>query len=205
MFLDEIGEMPATVQSRLLRVLQERVVTPLGSTEVYPVDVKLISATNRNLKDEVAEGRFRQDLYYRISGLNIELPSLRQRQDKRKLISYVHERLRLEEPGPALSEEMLALLEGHPWPGNMRQLVHVLKVGMAMADGDELEDWHLPDDFFDDLQTSAQVSEAQSEPESYDVLIPKLLAQTQGNVSQTAKLAGVSRNTVYKYAKEKSL
>lgn len=205
LFLDEIGEMPATVQSRLLRVLQERVVTPLGSTEVYPVDVKLISATNRNLKDEVAEGRFRQDLYYRISGLNIELPSLRQRQDKRKLISYVHERLRIEEPGPALSEEMLALLEGHPWPGNMRQLVHVLKVGMAMADGDELEDWHLPDDFFDDLQTSAQVSEAQSEPESYDVLIPKLLAQTQGNVSQTAKLAGVSRNTVYKYAKEKSL
>lgn len=205
LFLDEIGEMPATVQSRLLRVLQERVVTPLGSTEVYPVDVKLISATNRNLKDEVAEGRFRQDLYYRISGLNIELPSLRQRQDKRKLISYVHERLRLEEPGPALSEEMLALLEGHPWPGNMRQLVHVLKVGMAMADGDELEDWHLPDDFFDDLQTSAQVSEVQSEPESYDVLIPKLLAQTQGNVSQTAKLAGVSRNTVYKYAKEKSL
>ncbi|MEC8080304.1 MAG: sigma 54-interacting transcriptional regulator, partial [Pseudomonadota bacterium] len=205
LFLDEIGEMPATVQSRLLRVLQERVVTPLGSTEVYPVDVKLISATNRNLKDEVAEGRFRQDLYYRISGLNIELPSLRQRQDKRKLISYVHERLRIEEPGPALSEEMLALLEGHPWPGNMRQLVHVLKVGMAMADGDELEDWHLPDDFFDDLQTSAQVSEEQSEPESYDVLIPKLLAQTQGNVSQTAKLAGVSRNTVYKYAKEKSL
>ena len=199
LFLDEIGEMPLTVQSRLLRVLQERVVTPLGSTDVYPVDVKLISATNRHLKDEVAEGRFREDLYYRISGLNIELPSLRTRQDKRQLISYVHERLRKEEPGPVLSPALLDLLAQHPWPGNMRQLVHVLKVGMAMADGDELEDWHLPDDFFDDLTRQAE-PEVQ---ESYDVLIPKLLAQTHGNVSQTAKLAGVSRNTVYKYAKEK--
>lgn len=202
LFLDEIGEMPATVQSRLLRVLQERVVTPLGSTEMYPVDVKLISATNRHLKDEVAEGRFREDLYYRISGLNIELPSLRLRQDKRQLISYVHERLRLEEPGPALTEELLGLLERHPWPGNMRQLVHVLKVGMAMADGDELEEWHLPNDFFEDLQRGMDESNAATEHEAYDVLIPRLLAQTNGNVSKTAKLAGVSRNTVYKYAKD---
>lgn len=207
LFLDEIGEMPIAVQSRLLRVLQERVVTPLGSTEAYPVDVKLISATNRHLKEEVAEGRFRQDLYYRISGLNIELPALKLRQDKRELIAYVHERLRTEEPGPALTEAMLDLLEEHPWPGNMRQLVHVLKVGMAMADEDELEEWHLPDDFFDDLNNSADqddagVSHSDTSKEPIEETIARLLEEHQGNVSRTAKAAGVSRNTVYKYVRQ---
>lgn len=209
LFLDEIGEMPMAVQSRLLRVLQERVVTPLGSTEAFPVDIKLISATNRTLKDEVKEGRFRQDLYYRISGLNIELPALRERTDKAELIKYLHERLRKEEPGPALSQAMLDLLVTHPWPGNMRQLAHVLKVGMAMADEEELEEWHLPDDFFDDLDSMSQTDDAlqvasSSEPEEpLEDLIPKLLHEFKGNVSQTAKTAGVSRNTVYKYAKLK--
>ena len=206
LFLDEIGEMPIAVQSRLLRVLQERVVTPLGSTEVYPVDIKLVSATNRKLKDEVQAGRFRQDLYYRISGLNIELPSLRQRQDKAALIRYLHNRLRREEPGPELTTAMLTLLEQHPWPGNMRQLAHTLKVGMAMADGDELEEWHLPDDFFDDLAmpiVPAQEMQEQQQDEPLERLIPRLLSENKGNVSQTAKLAGVSRNTVYKYAKLK--
>lgn len=208
LFLDEIGEMPMPVQSRLLRVLQERVVTPLGSTDVFPVDIKLISATNRILKEEVKEGRFRQDLYYRISGLNIELPALRERSDKAALIQYLHHRLRLEEPGPALSQDMLELLARHPWPGNMRQLAHVLKVGMAMADEATLEDWHLPDDFFDDLDAATQftATDARSMPEQdepLDRLIPRLLTEFKGNVSQTAKTAGVSRNTVYKYAKLK--
>ncbi len=207
LFLDEIGEMPIAVQSRLLRVLQERVVTPLGSTEAYPVDVKLISATNRHLKEEVAEGRFRQDLYYRISGLNIELPALKLRQDKRELIAYVHERLRAEEPGPALSDAMLDLLEVHPWPGNMRQLVHVLKVGMAMADEDELEEWHLPDDFFDDLNNGIDKVDADGDhsdglKEPIEETITRLLEEYQGNVSRTAKAAGVSRNTVYKYVRQ---
>ncbi|RCW95459.1 sigma-54-dependent Fis family transcriptional regulator [Marinomonas foliarum] len=209
LFLDEIGEMPMAVQSRLLRVLQERVVTPLGSTEAFPVDIKLISATNRILKEEVKEGRFRQDLYYRISGLNIELPALRERTDKAALIKYLHERLRKEEPGPALSQAMLDLLVTHPWPGNMRQLAHVLKVGMAMADEEELEEWHLPDDFFDDLDAMGQVDDSTSskaaseQDEPLEDLIPRLLNEFKGNVSQTAKTAGVSRNTVYKYAKPK--
>lgn len=201
LFLDEIGEMPLPVQSRLLRVLQERVVTPLGSTETYPVDIKLISATNRVLKEEVTEGRFRQDLYYRISGLNIELPALRDRADKAAIINYVHQRLRLEEPGPELNDEMIGLLVRHNWPGNMRQLVHVLKVGMAMADGDELEEWHLPDDFFDELDNVRCESKRKPSEEPLERLIPKLLREYNGNVSQTAKAAGVSRNTVYKYSK----
>nr|WP_245584189.1 sigma-54-dependent Fis family transcriptional regulator [Saccharospirillum impatiens] len=198
LFLDEIGEMPLTVQSRLLRVLQERMVTPLGSTEVFPVDIKLISATNRILKDEVTAGRFREDLYYRISGLNIELPSLRDRADKAELIRYVFERLRLEEPAQPLTDALLKMLVKHPWPGNMRQLVHVLKVGMAMADEEELEDWHLPDDFFDELDRPHQPGNT-PEVEPLERLIPRLLKEHHGNVSKTAKAAGVSRNTVYKY------
>lgn len=202
LFLDEIGEMPMPVQSRLLRVLQERVVTPLGSTEIYPVDIKLISATNRVLKKEVTEGRFRQDLYYRISGLNIALPSLRERKDKEKLIQYLHNRLRKEEAGPELSQDMLNLLVRHPWPGNMRQLAHVLKVGLAMADEAVLEDWHLPDDFFDELdgQVASDDIQTSHSEEPLERLIPRLLSEYKGNISQTAKVAGVSRNTVYKYA-----
>ncbi|MEP0073859.1 MAG: sigma-54-dependent Fis family transcriptional regulator [Marinomonas sp.] len=206
LFLDEIGEMPMAVQSRLLRVLQERVVTPLGSTEVYPVDIKLISATNRALKIEIREGRFRQDLYYRISGLNIKLPALRERTDKAGLIQYLHNRLRKEEPGPPLSEEMIDLLVEHPWPGNIRQLAHVLKVGMAMADEEILEEWHLPDDFFDDLDAMEGIpldlNVEKEEP--LEKRIPRLLNEFKGNVSQTAKTAGVSRNTVYKYARLKA-
>jgi len=203
LFLDEIGEMPMAVQSRLLRVLQERVVTPLGSTEMYPVDIKLISATNRALKTEIKEGRFRQDLYYRISGLNIKLPALRERTDRAELIQYLHNRLRKEEPGPALSQKMIALLVKHPWPGNIRQLAHVLKVGMAMADEEVLEEWHLPDDFFDDLDAMEELPSNLyiEKEEPLEKLIPRLLNEFKGNVSQTAKTAGVSRNTVYKYAK----
>lgn len=194
LFLDEIGEMPLMLQSRLLRVLQQRVVTPLGSTESYPVDIKLISATNRSLRKDILEGHFRQDLYYRIAGLNVELPSLRERTDIKALITFVHQRLLQAEPGPPLSASMLDLLARHPWPGNVRQLVHALQVGMAMADGDILEETHLPDDFFADAGEPVSV---QTEP--LDEMLPRLYRANGGNVSRTARAAGVSRNTVYKY------
>jgi transcriptional regulator of acetoin/glycerol metabolism len=194
LFLDEIGEMPLMLQSRLLRVLQQRVVTPLGSTESYPVNIKLISATNRSLRENILAGHFRQDLYYRIAGLNLELPSLRERSDIKPLITFVHQRLLQAEPGPSLSQDMLNLLARHPWPGNMRQLVHALQVGMAMADGALLEKQHLPDDFFVDAREPVSL---QTEPLSE--LLPRLYRANGGNISRTARAAGVSRNTVYKY------
>ncbi len=226
LFLDEIGEMPPKVQSRLLRVLQERKVTPLGSTESYPVDIKLVSATNRILKDEVREGRFREDLYYRISGLNLELPALRERKDRKALIDYVHQRLTQEsgERYVPLTPEILDRLYEHPWPGNVRQLISVLSVALAMADGDPIEDWHLPDDFYDDLsqkQPTDIISEngadnidaadsasqesavnQDRQEESLESKIVRLFEELDGNVSRTAKAAGVSRNTVYKYTRE---
>ncbi|WP_428241022.1 sigma-54-dependent Fis family transcriptional regulator [Gynuella sp.] len=208
LFLDEIGEMPGHVQSRLLRVLQERKVTPLGSTESYPVDIKLISATNRHLKQQVREGKFREDLYYRISGLNLELPALRQRQDKRALIKYVHQRLCEihKEPFIPLSPDLLNQFTAHPWPGNIRQLTSVLSVALAMADGEQMEDWHLPDDFYDDLNNSPAFNIQTNQPiknteykDELETRITRIYQEMNGNVSQTAKAAGVSRNTVYKY------
>ncbi|WLQ13132.1 sigma-54-dependent Fis family transcriptional regulator [Hahella aquimaris] len=218
LFLDEIGEMPLKVQARLLRVLQERCVTPLGSTETFPVDIKLISATNRVLKEEVKRGAFREDLYYRISGLNLELPPLRERADKAKLIEYVHGRLTRSagETYHPLSADVLAMLADHPWPGNVRQLISILSVALAMADGDPIEDWHIPDDFYDDLNgiglaepNGDSLGEdadgfgdgpaIRNPKEELEAKIVRLYREYGGNVSQTAKAAGVSRNTVYKY------
>ena len=210
LFLDEIGEMPAHVQSRLLRVLQERKVTPLGSTECYSVDIKLVSATNRNLKQQVRDGLFREDLYYRISGLNLELPALRQRLDRTALIQYVHRRLcdMNQETVIPLQADILTLLTAHPWPGNVRQLNSVLNVALAMADGEAIEDWHLPDDFYDDLNPVSAKPGFDPEPETttleqedIEQKIIRIYQQMNGNVSRTAKQAGVSRNTVYKYVR----
>jgi transcriptional regulator of acetoin/glycerol metabolism len=220
LFLDEIGEMPLNVQGRLLRVLQERSVTPLGSTKTYSVDIKLISATNRSLKAEVEKGNFRQDLYYRVTGLNIELPPLRERSDRRHLFEKINQMHQQSEIKNALSTEVMDLFHKHPWPGNIRQLVCVLQIAQAMADNGQIQTWHLPDDFFDDIQLDNQ-SEAGATTVNADPLSPlkaieafetKKMDDIQqmistythfsGNVSKTAKALDVSRNTLYKRLKE---
>lgn len=166
LFLDEIGEMPLQAQARLLRVLQERRVTPLGSTESYPVDIKLVSATNRCLRSQVQDGHFRQDLYYRVTGLNIELPPLRERTDRRELFQQVHRLHREDNQTAPLSEEILNLFDQHPWPGNIRQLISVLQIALAMADDDPIEPWHLPDDFFQDIEQQRTTAPEQRTPGS---------------------------------------
>jgi transcriptional regulator of acetoin/glycerol metabolism len=142
LFLDEIGDMPLDLQARLLRVLDERRVTPLGSEDSQPVDFQLVSASHRNLAELVADGRFREDLYYRLNGIELLLPPLRERADKRELI---HKLLR-EEGGAdtRLDAEAERLLLAHPWPGNVRQLRHVLRTAAALADGATVGPDHLP-------------------------------------------------------------
>lgn len=213
LFLDEIGEMPPRAQARLLRVLQEREVTPLGSTEAYPVDFRLVSATNQHLEEHLETGLFRRDLFYRISGLNIELPPLRQRADKREIFRQVHRQHREPDQAPVLPDAVLDLFEKHPWPGNIRQLINVMKVALAMADSDPLEMWHLPDDFVRDLQAMTGSSPAQNNlraPESTtlnpsDSGLDQLLEtynHYRGNISRTARQLGYSRNTIYKHLRE---
>ncbi len=142
LFLDEIADMPIELQARLLRVLDERRVTPLGSEETHAVNFQLVSASHRHLPTLVREGRFREDLYYRLAGVEVQLPALRERSDKRELIRGV---LAAEGGADAtLSPEAERLLMEHPWPGNIRQLGHVLRTAAALADGKTITREHLP-------------------------------------------------------------
>lgn len=142
LFLDEIADMPLDLQARLLRVLDERQVTPLGTEDTHAVDFQLISASHQRLPELVREGRFREDLYYRLSGIELQLPALRERSDKRELIQSV-----LESEGGGdvrLGVEAERLLMDYAWPGNIRQLRHVLRTASALADGKTIKREHLP-------------------------------------------------------------
>ncbi|HCP21703.1 MAG TPA: sigma-54-dependent Fis family transcriptional regulator, partial [Marinobacter hydrocarbonoclasticus] len=223
LFLDEIGEMPIAAQSRLLRVLQERVVTPVGGTSSIPVDLLLVTATNRPLAERIESGHFRADLYYRINGLCVHLPRLRERADKRALIHNLYRQYR--EPGQPeeLSPKVLTILENHPWPGNIRQLVNVLKVAVALADGRDIQLWHLPEDFLAQYDTAKESTRSQLPlpvPEAKPALtqstdIPESVEEANeqshviqvyqrynGNISQAAKALSISRNTLYKRLRE---
>ena len=152
LFLDEIGDMPLGMQARLLRVLQERSVTPIGSLKSIPVDISLVCATHRNLRESVARGAFREDLYYRVNGLTVTLPALRQRSDIRGLVRNV---LAVEncESGTGdieIGEEVMRFFEQYPWPGNIRQLQNVIRVALALLDANErvIRAVHLPEELF---------------------------------------------------------
>ncbi|MDB6048867.1 MAG: sigma-54 dependent transcriptional regulator [Pseudomonas sp.] len=200
LFLDEIGDMPLAVQARLLRVLQERVVQPLGSSELYPVDIRLISATHSPLRERVLSGHFRQDLFYRINGLTLELPPLRHRTDKGALFQQLWEQHREAHQQAGFAAEVQRLFHRHPWPGNLRQLSSVIQVALALADQQQITAEHLPDDFFADLEDD----DIRTEQAASDDL-QQLLRAAGGNISQLAKQLGVSRNTLYKRLREQRM
>ncbi|HEU4845923.1 MAG TPA: sigma 54-interacting transcriptional regulator [Burkholderiaceae bacterium] len=204
LFLDEIGDMPLSLQARLLRVLQERQVTPLGSDKSIPVDIALVCATHCNLRELIAAKTFREDLYYRINGMVVKLPALRERADLPALAARV---LSEEGPGRTLAPAVARLLERHRWPGNLRQLRNVLRTAAAMAGPDgEIGIEHLPDDFMDDLPPVAAGMEAactdsapaQGLDEMELQLIQRTLAAHGGNTSAAARALGISRNTIYR-------
>ncbi|MBC3376172.1 sigma-54-dependent Fis family transcriptional regulator [Pseudomonas sp. SWRI92] len=199
LFLDEIGDMPLPTQARLLRVLQERCVQPVGSAELFAVDIRIISATNRSLREQVQLGRFREDLYYRIGGLTLELPPLRERSDKQALFKRLWEHHREPTQWAGLSREVLDLFERHPWPGNLRQVSSVLQVALAMAEEQPIRPEHLPDDFFVDLEMEPVET---PEPLTVDLNdaedLNRQLQAVGGNISHLARRLGVSRNTLYK-------
>lgn len=150
LFLDEIGDMPISLQARLLRVLQERVVTPLGSQKSIPVNLQVICATHRNLRDQIAAGQFREDLYYRLHGLVVRLPALRERTDLQKIIQRILEN-ESHNPRIRVSGEVMKAFTTHAWPGNIRQLTNILRTASVMTDEAETIEWdHLPDDFLDE-------------------------------------------------------
>ena len=209
LFLDEIGDMPLSLQARLLRVLQERMITPLGSTRMVSVDISLVCATHRNLRHEVASGRFREDLYYRLNGLTATLPPLRQRTDLPALIDKIIAQEKTTDHLPTLSPAAKLRLENYAWPGNLRQLHNVLRVTLALLDEDELliQEHHLPEELLESpispLTTGATVIQFNSNSGQNLEEIGRLAAQRAlqaagGNLSAAARQLGISRNTLYR-------
>ncbi|MGV0959227.1 MAG: sigma-54-dependent Fis family transcriptional regulator [Limnohabitans sp.] len=153
LFLDEIGDMPTQLQARLLRVLQERRVTPLGSGKEYEVDVMLICATNKNLKTLIAQGQFREDLYYRLNGLVVRLPGLRERSDFEVVANKILHNLCSPQQNIRISPAVMNLFQQYRWPGNFRQLHNLLRTAVVMVGhSGDIEVEHLPDDFLDEVQ-----------------------------------------------------
>jgi len=204
LFLDEIGDMPLAMQARLLRVLQDRQVTPLGGGAAVAVDFRLLCATHQRLKDEVAAGRFREDLYYRLNGLTLSLPPLRERSDLGELVAGL---LKAEAPERALrvDEEVMALFSRYRWPGNVRQLANVVRTGVALLDDREnVVTAALVGDEVREAPGTASLEPASAAPLSGDLRqlaetrIRETLATVGGNISEAARRLGVSRNTLYR-------
>ncbi len=212
LFLDEIGEMPLNLQARLLRVIQEREIAPLGSNKTIQVDIAVISATNNRLKELVAKGLFREDLYYRLNGIRLSLPPLRQRTDLNVLIqtilsnSFGYQHV-------TIHPQVLELMHQHPWQGNIRQLHNVLKAATIFMQDNELLLAHLPEDFIEEMTNqlpktdgtgihNIQMTDMAS---SQKALIQQALNQFKGNMAAAATHLGISRATVYRKAKQMGL
>lgn len=203
LFLDEIADLPLEAQSRLLHVLQDKVVVPVGSNHSFPVDIQIIAATHKDLEQAMTEGRFRQDLYYRLNGLILQLPPLRERQDKAALIEQIHHKYRI--GAQALCPHLMTLLCSYPWPGNIRELDNVMKVSSLLAcDEPQLRLEHVPGHMTKSLTLSSpkgdtpRVNDLKS---TVDDTLLQAYQANQGNISRTSKMLGISRNTLYRKLK----
>jgi len=199
LFLDEIGDMPLALQTRLLRVLEDRQVVPIGG-EPEAVNVRIISATHRNLLDRVQDGSFREDLYYRLNGLEVALPALRDRSDKSRLLDFLLE----EEAGGEtvlIDGPAREALLGFAWPGNVRQLRNVLRTLAALCDGGRIGLEDLPAMIRQARPAVSSTVEAPSEHPLDDaerLALLNALEHTRWHMTHTAEQLGVSRNTLYR-------
>jgi len=215
-FLDEIGDIPPETQVRLLRVIQEREFTPLGDTSPRRVDVRIIAATNIDLREAVRQGMFREDLYYRLSVVPIELPPLRdRRQDVLPLAQHFIRKYNAEnsrQVSEHIAPEVLSLLENYYWPGNVRELENAIERAVVIAPGDEISRECLRPEIADPQAARAVVREAAGAASSIDVsrginfydevrrfeidLIRRALDQTGGHQSRAARLLGMNPTTL---------
>ena len=209
LFLDEIGDMPLALQARLLRVLQDRQVQPLGGGKPVPVDFRLLCATHRDLRAEMDEGRFREDLYYRLNGMALQLPPLRERQDLQELVARMLRAL-MPHRDLRLSPELTPALSRYRWPGNLRQLHNALQTACAMLDDvDTHIAWsHLPDDLARDLCAAAvpavrkEINETDDLRAQSERTVKQIVQACAGNLSEAARRLGISRNTLYRKLRE---
>ena len=210
LFLDEIGDMSLALQSKILRAVQEREVERVGGTEPIRVDVRLMAATNRDLKAMMSEGRFREDLYYRLAVVSIRLPKLADRADDLLLLSAAFLREFGERYGKtftAISDRALELLRRHEWEGNVRELRNVIERAALVADAGVLRAEHLPEEW----RTGAElVATEEARPlgtlQEMEIRhISRVLTHTRGQIGEAARILGVHRNTLARKIKEYGL
>jgi len=223
LFLDEIGDMPLHLQTRLLRVLEEHEVIPLGSDKAIPVKLNVIAATHRALSELIEEGTFRQDLYFRLNGITLKIPPLRERQDIEFLIhrTIELERLQASSAVRTISHDAIRALLDYSWPGNIREMRNVIRVAIAMCDGEEIALEHLPPDITSSCGQNTQPGPAvatamadamphadappvvprRSMPSLQDAerdTLQSMLGECKWNVTLAAQRLGISRATLYR-------
>jgi two-component system, NtrC family, nitrogen regulation response regulator NtrX len=216
LFLDEIADMPLTTQGKILRVLTDQSYTRVGGQRPVKVDVRVLSATSRNLQDEIAAGRFREDLFYRLNVVPVRLPPLRERrEDIPELVSHFLARFAAERrvAAPGISEEAMAALQAHDWPGNVRQLRNIIERTLILAPGDRsscIEVDLLPPEILDNQSTMSGSSSAMSimgsplreARESFEREYLRIqIRRFSGNISRTASFIGMERSALHRKLK----
>ena len=209
LMLDEIGDLPHPLQAKLLRFLQERKVERIGGRQEIPVDVRVVCATHQNLKTQIAENRFREDLFYRLAEIVVDIPPLRQRIGDAMLLAHAFlRRFSQEQKRPAMSfsEEALRAIEGHVWPGNVRELQSAIRRAVIISEGNRLlrQDLGLPQTPADQQDASDNAGSGSSDLDLRVVrevaerqAVLSALARTDRNIVKAAELLGVSRPTLY--------
>lgn len=198
LFLDEIGDLPLSLQAKLLRFLQERVIERLGGRGEIPVDVRVVAATHQNLSEHIKTGRFREDLYYRLSEISVRIPPLRDRQGDKGLLAHAFLEKFAQMNGRALrgfTPEALAAIEAHPWPGNVREIENTMKRAVIMAEAGQITVADLGLPTTEVREASLNLRQVRDAAERNAVI--KALARANGNMAQAADLLGVSRPTLY--------
>ncbi|MGX9217135.1 PEP-CTERM-box response regulator transcription factor [Massilia sp. UBA6681] len=198
-FLDEVGDLPMALQAKLLRFLQERVIERIGGHEEIPVDVRIVCATHQKLKELCATGRFREDLYYRLSEIVVTIPPLRARHgDAALLAHHFKNKFCAQESRSTLhfAPDAIAAIEGYDWPGNVREMENCIKRAVIMADGNTIvaDDLGLPEG---DKPADEPLNLRQVRDEAEYMAIVKALARVDGNIVKASEMLGISRPTMY--------
>ncbi|GAH86772.1 unnamed protein product, partial [marine sediment metagenome] len=204
-FLDEIGDIPGTMQVKLLRVLQEGIFQRVGGEESIQVDVRIISATNKNLTEEVAEGRFREDLFYRLCVIPIHLPPLRERRNDIPLLAESLLKKALREVGRediGLSSEAVDVIMDYDWPGNVRELENALRYALVKCRDTLLLPEHFPLNIVERQVHRDGLPKKQRKHKLDAEAVRRTLEETGGNKIEAALRLGVSRATLYRFLKE---
>jgi transcriptional regulator of acetoin/glycerol metabolism len=205
LFLDEIGDMPLPLQTRLLRVLEEQEVVPLGTETPVKVDLHVISASHRNLRSMISRGEFREDLYYRLNGITLELPPLAVRTDKERLIREFLAAETSDGRPAAIEVAAFQRLLAYSWPGNVRELRNVIRTALAICDGGVVRLRDLPSELrnheaVDAVEDSATPTATPASSAREELL--RCMHECSNNMSLTAIRLGISRNTLYRRCKK---